>query len=136
MTAAAVIALLVLLYVGIRTWQKTLEIKWGGVRPVSVPERMRRLRFRDIGDGYWYKCDYVGDNTSFNLKINPMTGSYSIDVLDELFGQKELYGRMRPEYRDAITREIDARVDYYRSLGFDIHIDHAEYGVKKNEEAG
>lgn len=136
MITIIVIAALIAVYVGIRTWQKTQEARWGGPRPVSIAERMRRLRFVDVGDGYWHKETFVGDNTTFNLTINPETGKYRIDVLDHLFGWEETYGKMKPDYRDAIVSEIDALVKSYRDLGFDIVIDHSKYGVVKEEVDG
>jgi hypothetical protein len=129
MEVILVVAAILIVYAAIRVWVRLQKVRHHRRKPVPIPVRMRRLRFIEVGDGYWHQATNVGGNTTFNLTINPETGDYAVDVLDELFGGQEFYGRMKPDYRDAIISEIDKLIEEYYAMGFNIRIDHEKYGV-------
>lgn len=89
---------------------------------------MRALGFTDHREGYWYYVTRVGSNTTLNISINKATGGYTERVLDEFFGQYEMYGRMMEPYRTAIRDNIDRELDRLNAADLQVRVDHAEYG--------
>lgn len=102
--------------------------KYNGKTPILEDAKMRALGFTDHVPENWYWCKGVDTDTTLNFQINKETGLYSEHVLNEPFGQYELYGNMNPKYRDLIKDTIDFHLKTLNTAGLTLAVDHKEYG--------
>ena len=99
------------------------------VTPLLPDAKMRELGFTDHREGYWYYNAPLGNNITFDVTINKVTGEWTEDVLDEDFLQPYHYGRYDNPVVKGVRVAVDEQVAFLADHGITVAVDHREYGA-------
>ena len=80
--------------------------------------KLREAGFTDYYEPYWYYCERLYEEVTFNLTIpkNNLDKWY-IDVLDELFLQPYPFKSIKTEYARRVERRYNEVIEKLKSLG-------------------